>query len=138
MTWSTTEIKYEGFPLLLRRPDHDDIWQYKDRLTQLTTVEHLLDKATSKGLPENSYNKSLTDFDHYMCTIFDKSVDGVIFLIETFAGKRNYYYYTLPQYDISKQIDKAKLHFNVKLSIATRDDNNWGFFASYPVELYKR
>jgi hypothetical protein len=79
MTWSTTEIEYEGFPLLLRKPDHSDIWKYKQRLTQLITVEQLLDKATSNGLPEKSYNKTLATFDHYMCNLFDKSQTVLFF-----------------------------------------------------------
>jgi len=137
MTWSTTEIEYEGFPLLLRKPDYSNIWQHKEKLTQLVTIEHLLDKATPNGLPEKNYNKSISDFDHYMCTLFDKNADGIIFLIETFAGKRNYYYYTSPQYDITKLIDRAKVDFNVKLTVTKRADNDWGFFKAYPVILFK-
>ena len=137
MTWSTTEIEYEGFPLLLRRPDYNNIWQYKEKLVQLIAVEHLLDKATPNGLPENDYNKSLSDFDHFMCTLFDKTDDGIIFLIETFGGKRNYYYYTASQYDMTELIGRTMLDFNVKLTVSKRADNDWGFLKTYPIELFK-
>ncbi len=137
MTWSTTEIEYEGFPLLLRRPDYKNIWKYQQSLTQLVAVGHLLDNTTPNGLPEKNYNQMLATFDDYMCNLFDTSPEGFIFLIETFGGKRNYYYYTLPHYDISKLVDQAKLDFKVKLTIAIQDDNGWGFFKDYPIELFK-
>jgi Family of unknown function (DUF695) len=137
MTWSTSEIEYEGFPLLLRKPDYNNIWQYKEHLTQLITIEHLLDKVSPNGLPEKNYNKSLASFDEYMCALIDKDTNGIIFLIETFAGKRNYYYYTLPHHDISKLIEKAKIYFKVKLTTTVKEDNGWGFFKEYPVELFK-
>src|SRR5688572_31237885 len=108
MTWSSTEIKYEGFPLLLRKPDYNNIWQHKENLTLLVAVQHLLDKVMPNGLPEKNYNNSLSDFDHYMCSLFENNTNAIIFLIETFGGKRNYYYYASPQCNISMFIDQAK------------------------------
>ena len=65
-----------------------------------------------------------------------------VFIIFSIFGEnpgetKNYYYYTLPHYDISKLVDQAKLDFKVKLTITIQDDNGWGFFKDYPIELFK-
>ena len=110
MTWATTEIEYEGLPLLLRKPNHSNIWTFKKRLTKLVAIEHLLEKVNSDGLPEKRYNTTLANLDHFMCSFFDKSNAGIIFLIETFSGKRNYYYYTLPDVNIDPLIETVGLN----------------------------
>ncbi len=138
MTWATTEIEYEGLPLLLRKPNHSNIWTYKKRLTKLVAIEHLLEKVNSDGLPEKRYNSTLADLDHFMCSFFDKSNAGIIFLIETFSGKRNYYYYTLPDVNIDPLIEKAFQKFEVNLDSWTKSDINWGFLDDYPVQLFTK
>ena len=135
MTWSTLEIEYEGFPLLLRRPDRFDIDFFRDKFTQLVTIEHSLEKVSSNGLPDRNYNKTLTDFDHYMCSLL-RINDGIIFLIETFAGKRNYYYYTLALFDINPLIESGKKIFKVSLKVTVKEDFGWGFIREYPVQLF--
>ena len=136
MTWSTTEIQYEGFPLLLRKPYYVNVWEFKDKLTILLCVEHRLDKVSSDGLPEKQYNSTLSEFDHYMCSLFDESNEGIIFLIETYGGKRMYYYYTAPNFNIEPQIETVKQKFNVYLESWSQDDFGWGFLKDYPVKIF--
>ena len=136
MTWSTSEIEYEGLPLLLRRPDYPNIWNFKEKFTQLVTAEHMLEKVSQRGLPDRVYNKSLTDFDHHMCTMLNEINKGIIFLIETFAGKRNYYYYTLPGLNVTSLMEKTKNNFNVNLKITIKNDGGWGFLKAYPIQLF--
>ena len=136
MNWLTSEIEYEGFPLLLRKPNHLAIWNFKPRFTKLVTIEHFLEKVTKNGLPEKSYNKSLADFDHCMCTLIDSRTEGAIVLIETFCGKRNYYYYTYHDFDISQYLKQIKIRFKVSLKITVKDDSDWNFLKQYPVSLY--
>ena len=136
MTWSNLEMEYEGFPLLLRRPDHPNIWRYKNKFTQLVLVEHTLEKVKKNGLPEGTYNKSLSDFDEQMCTLLDKTDKGIIFLIETFAGKRNYYYYIEQGFNIKHIVNNAKKNFKVNLEASINDDTGWGFLKEYPVNIF--
>ena len=136
MTWSTSEIEYEGFPLLLRKPDHFNIGLFRDRFTRLVTIVHSLEKVSSDGLPDRNYNNTLKDFDHYMCSLLEGTNDGIIFLIETFAGKRNYYYYTLPLFDINPLIERGKKIFKVSLQVTVKEDFGWGFLKEYPVQLF--
>src|SRR5205085_10976598 len=127
MTWSTVEIQYEGFPLLLRKPELINIWDYKYKLTKLVCIEHLLDKVSFDGLPEKQYNSTLSEFDHYMCSLFDTSSEGIIFLIETYSGRRNYYFYTMPDFTIDSLLEILKRKFEVNLESWTQDDTGWGF-----------
>lgn len=138
MTWSTLEKEYEGFPLLLRRPDHADIWQFKKQFSQLVSIYHLLDKVTANGLPEKKYNKTLADFDHSMCSLFEKNKQGIIFLTETFGGKRAYYYYTSQDYDIAPLLKKIKRQYKVSIEVYCNVDKRWGFLKKYPVEIFPK
>jgi hypothetical protein len=138
MTWSTDEIEYEGLPLLLRRPDHNDIWKFKNLFPQLVSVEHHLVKLGNSGLPETKYNKTLADFDHHMCNLFSNSSDGLILLVETFVGKRNYYYYTKTEVDMTTMIEDAKKKYNVELTTWQKLDLDWRFLDSYPIDIYNK
>ncbi len=88
---------------------------FKDKLTQLIPVKQQLQKVTPNGLPETKYNDELSDFDHHMCLIIENADDGFIFLIDTFGGKRMYYYYILPNFNIAPLIEKAKHKFKTDL-----------------------
>ena len=138
MTWSTAEIQYEGFPLLLRKPDHKNVWDFKDKLTKLVCIEHLLDRVSSDGLPEKQYNSTLTEFDHDMCSLFDKSNDGIILLIETYSGKRNYYYYTKPDFTTDLLLEVLRQKFKVDIESWAQDDTGWGFLDDYPVTIFPK
>lgn len=100
------------------------------------SVQHTLEKVTSNGLPEKKYNSTLSDFDHHMCSLFDNSDEGIIFLIETFSGKRNYYFYTLPSFSFESQIDITIQQFAVNLEHCSQEDISWGFLKEYPVKLF--
>lgn len=136
MTWFTIEVKYDGLPLLLRKPNHTSIWSFEGKFNRLVSIEHTLDKVTSNGLPEKTYNATLTEFDHHMCTLLEQSDEGIIILIETFSGKRNYYYYTLPELSTDQLMTQAENKFAVKLRIRTKLDTGWDFLRTYPFKLY--
>ena len=138
MTWSTLEIEYEGFPLLLRRPNYENIWQYKERFSQLVSVEHQLTTVSGSGLPGSNYNKALEDFDSYMCDKFINGKKGIILLIETFAGKRNYYYYTELNYNVNSQFKEVKEQFLVNLTAWHKLDLDWGFLDKYPIVVFEK
>jgi hypothetical protein len=88
------------------------------------------------GLPEKQYNSTLSEFDHHMCSVFDNSSEGIIFLIETYGGKRSYYYYTTPNFISNSLIEIAKQQFEVKLESWSQEDIGWGFLDDYPVTLF--
>ena len=92
-TWLGIEIEYEGFPILFRRPDiamkeYDYLSQ---RFPYLLVIEHKLSEVAENGLPIKKYNDSLEFLDLKISSITEKQ--GIVFLIETLAGKRTYYIY---------------------------------------------
>src|SRR5665213_701737 len=90
-TWKSKELSHEGFPLFLRYPEKMDFDFHKDAFPDLAVVTHELSKVNSNGLPDASYNDGLLQFDSDIRTAFEKREVGQTVLIETFAGKRNYY-----------------------------------------------
>ncbi len=105
---------------------------------RLFSIEHSLEKVKLNGLPESEYNKSLEDFDHKMCSLFENSTHGIIILIETFAGKRIYYFYVTETIDISTITDKIKKQFlDYELDMTIKNDENWGLLTEYPIDIYR-
>ena len=98
----------------------------------------MLEHTSNTGLPEKNYNKTLLDFDHYMCDLFNESNEGIIFLIETFAGKRNYYYYTKSSFDITSMLKKIMKQFKVVLTTWEMSDGEWDFLEKYPITIYTK
>lgn len=136
MEWLTTKTEYEGFPLYLRIPNYDNIWQFKSRFQNLILITHHFDKVTENGLPTSDYNKTLIDFDEETVNLITDN--GIIFLIETYGGARNYWFYdkdkehTIKAFEILKNQHQ---HKNIELEIS--HDPEWNFITDYPVKLYK-
>ena len=135
--WYTKKIEYEGLPLYLRRPDYEDIFLYRDNFPNVLRVTQKLLDVKSNGLPESDYNASLTDFDGLMCKLFDKEDEGIIFLIETFAGKRHYYYFISDSDDYIKRIEKVMVVYpDIDIEAHSYRDEDWGFLKDYLTKLY--
>jgi hypothetical protein len=135
--WLTKKIEYEGLPLYLRKPDYQDIFTYRNNFPNVLHVTQNLKEVKSNGLPESDYNESLFEFDGQMCNLFQTKDEGLIFLIETFAGKRHYYYFISDSADYGERIEKIKRD-NPDLDIETNSyaDKDWGFLKDYPTKLY--
>ncbi len=139
MKWLTTETEYEGFPLYLRLPDYKNIWGFKDKYPNLFCITHKLDKVKNNGVPESDYNLSLIDFDGDLVNLFDNDKEGIIVLIETFGGERNYWYYISSEIDpISKVKNIKKKYPSNMIETDFRADSDWGFIKKYPIKLYDR
>ena len=138
MTWSTKEIEYEGLPLLLRRPNHTDVWNFKRVFSKLISIEHHLAEVLSNGLPESVYNESLADFDNHMCNLLHESDNGIALIIETFSGKRNYYYYVRPRFQLECLVEAVRSCFNVDLTAWEKKDPEWSFLETYPIEIFPK
>lgn len=139
MKWFTKEEEYEGDPLYLRRPDYNDICRYKEKYTKLLCLTHSLDSVKSNGLPTSDYNESLIDFDGEAIDLLDEKDEGIVFLIETYGGARNYWFYCSPSVDLTTKFNKFKLnHSDKKLEFTLRSDKDWGFIEQYPYKLYTK
>ena len=137
MTWSTIDTTYEDLPLYLRKPNIDNISQYQLQYPRLLNITHKLDKVKSNGLPQSDYNKTLEEFDGEICNLFDFNKEGFIFLIETYGGERNYWFYLRADFDYKTKLTELKEKYDIhKLEDNISDDKNWGFVKDYPHKLY--
>ena len=130
--WLTGMTRYEGFPLALRvRPDADGATN-RAAFSQLGVVTHQLARVGDNGLPEAEYNESLEDFDLSLQAAMEGDAAGVVVLIETFAGKRNYYAYVNNCATFRSRIGALRQQFQQQqLSIECRADSAWRFYERY-------
>ncbi|MEP3448357.1 MAG: DUF695 domain-containing protein [Nonlabens ulvanivorans] len=138
MAWFTAEIEHEGLPLYLRLPNYKNIWQYKSKFPKLICITHEFDSVKDNGLPTTDYNESLIDFDGEVVSLFESNEYGIIFLVETFGGARNYWFYLAESKPFVKTFkDLQTKHPEKKLELDYQIDSDWDFIKDYPVELYK-
>jgi hypothetical protein len=138
MEWLTTETEYEGNPLYLRLPSYKNIWQYKSKFPKLMCITHIFDSVKDNGLPTADYNISLIDFDGEVVSLLESSKNGIVFLVETYGGARNYWFYVLDSEYYSKIFEDLQTKYpEKKLELDYRNDSDWGFIKDYPFELYK-
>lgn len=137
LKWLTSEMEYEEIPLYLRKPVYQDIWAYQKTYTQLVCISHSLDSVNSNGLPTPDYNESLIDFDGEVVDLFNDK-EGIIFLVETYGGSRNYWFYTSPLADYTAKFNNLQeQHKDKTLEVTARVDSNWEFINDYPFRLYE-
>jgi hypothetical protein len=135
--WATAKIEYEGFPLMLRRPTNLDVDSLRPAHPTLAVVTHKFTKRQPNGLPEPEYNRRLFQLDDELVGAFDVDRIGVPVFVETFGGKRNYYFYVAAYADVPATISEvARRYPSEQLSWIVRSDPNWGFLEKYTKEYF--
>jgi len=136
-TWLTGEKIYEGFPLFLRRPAELDVEALRPAFPTLAIVTHEFTKRRPDGLPDLDYNHGLAGMDHELITAFDVDNMGSPVLVETFGGKRLYYFYVLADTDVPAIISViARRYPEERLSWSVRPDPEWRFIQRYAREHF--
>jgi hypothetical protein len=137
LNWLTAEKDYEGFPLLLRRPADLDVDSLRPTHPTLAVVTHEFAKRKPNGLPEPDYNETLFEMDIELVRAFDVDQMGVPAIVETFGGKRHYYFYVAADTDVSAIISAvARRYQEERLSWTVRPDPQWGFLERYAREHF--
>ncbi|HLH57184.1 MAG TPA: DUF695 domain-containing protein [Verrucomicrobiae bacterium] len=135
--WLTAEKTYEGFPLFLRRPTELDVELLRPSFPTLAVVTHRFTKREPNGLPQGDYNDGLVQMDSELVAAFDADRMGVPTLVETFGGKRHYYFYVAPDANVAATISAVARRYPAEqLSWEIRSDPNWGFFERYTREYF--
>ncbi|RZM19794.1 MAG: hypothetical protein EOO88_37040 [Pedobacter sp.] len=135
MSWFTTEVEYDGLPLLLRRPDNTGLRKLLMQFPFLTSIEHVFEQVQNNGLPDPSHNETLEEFDQYMCGLFEASGAGVIFLIETFAGRRIYYYCVADPEVVYVSETEILARYGFQIQVDSDRTLAQGFIDHYPFDL---
>jgi hypothetical protein len=136
MEWKSKQLTHEGLPLFLRYLENADVDSLRLRFPKLAVVRHQLSKVSPNGLPEADYNESLFEFDESIRDMFRLSEHGIVVLIETFAGKRNYYAYADSKKNVAEIIESLKCAFpQEQLSWTFHSDPDWEVIAKYSNEF---
>lgn len=133
--WESTQRTYEGFPLYLRRPIGLNFEALSSKLTVLMTLTHELSFHRFDGSPEPAYHLSLRDFDLAVTRYFSHTHQGQIVLVETFGGKRHYYFYVSPSLAARSILADLRERFpGYKLAVESSNDPGWDFIKRYTAE----
>lgn len=137
LSWATAQAEYEGFPLMLRRATNIDVDLLRPSHPTLVVVTHEFTKRKPNGLPEPDYNDSLFEMDIELVRMFDFDRMGVPVLVETFGGKRHYYFYVTADTDVPAIVSSVSRRYpSERLSWTVRADPEWGFLEKYAKEYF--
>ena len=132
LLWHRLSLEYEGFPLHLRWPAGVDFDDLSGRFPKLFVLTHTFTFRRPDGTPEPTYNDTLANFDLTVTRSFRTDRTGQIVLIETFGGKRNYYFYVMSTFDGGTYCLLLSGQFpGYNLSETTREDPAWHFIRNY-------
>ncbi len=134
-SWKTCQTTYEGLPLLLRCPLRIP-YELQPQFPRLVALTHLLEHVTSSGLPAQTYNDTLSEFDHAAIQAFNKNGEAVAVLVETFGGKRKYYAYVRLDFDVEATVSYLTAAFpSVRLEHRVSENADWRFIRRYAAEF---
>lgn len=132
MTWLSAIKECEGAPIALRvRPDMDTP-EHRAGFPFLAVVTHALAVVRADGLPDADYNDTLTAFDHETHLFLEGRSEGLVVLVETIAGRRNYYAYVADPKRPAGGFERWRaLYPYHDLSFRERPDPAWDVFQEY-------
>ena len=135
--WTIAKHTYEGFPLYLRRPVDVDTPDHRMSFPHLAVIKHTFTKRFPDGRPEPDYNETLGELDHEVLAAFTPGQFGVPVLVETFAGKRNYYFYVADGTDVSAIAARiARHHPDETITRSAHPNDRWAFLDKYAAEFF--
>jgi hypothetical protein len=95
-------------------------------------VIHKLAKVRPNGLPEAEYNDSLRTFDHDVIEFIECEGEGIVVVIETFAGKRHYYSYVDAAATFKARFEQLKSRYpQHDLTVGHGMDPEWSGWETY-------
>lgn len=129
--WTSKESEADGYPLMLRYPQRLPLLPYRETHKLLFLVTHKFAFRLANGLPEPAYNDRLAPLDLSLVRLFNDD-DGRAVLVETFGGKRNYYYYCREEAQPERRLESVKTKFaQEELSAGRYDDADWSFIRRF-------
>jgi hypothetical protein len=130
--WLVAMVEYEGLPLALRVRPQIDTEQNKAAYPRRVRVTHKLAKVQPNGLPEPDYNEALFDLDQAIVAALQTAESGIVVLIETFNGERNYDAYITSSATPAAAIRDLKKRFpKQKITLIEKDDPEWKLYSHY-------
>ena len=130
--WLVAMVEYEGLPLALRVRPQIDTKQNKAAYPRRVRVTHKLAKVQPSGLPEPDYNEALFELDQAIIAALQVAESGIVVLIETCNGERNYDAYITASAKPAAAIRALKKRFpKQKITLIEKDDAEWKLYSHY-------
>lgn len=133
-SWLNADTFHEGFPIYFRRLNIS-VSEYRFLSTlypNLLVLTQFLRHVKQNGLPEAEYNESLETFDSTLVDVFHASDSGIAALIETFAGKRTYYFYVRVGVEAGALLGGFVKRFPIeKIEWKVKPDPEWKLLNGY-------
>ena len=134
--WVSAELSYEGRPLLLRRPAILDFNCIADHFSRLVVIKHIFACTKVNGLPDADENDRLAQFESNLLR-YVKDKDGLPVLVETFGGKRSYYFYVAAGFELEATKARIRLDYpHLKLEWLEKLDSSASFIRNYAKEYF--
>ncbi|PUA27397.1 MAG: hypothetical protein B0W54_12500 [Cellvibrio sp. 79] len=133
-TWHTAEAEYDSLPILFRKPyiKVSEFSYLSKDYPVLLILKHHLQVVKSDGLPEGGYNQSLEEFDLSITAPFKIDTNGIVGLIETYAGKRTYYIYITEFFKVSEFVETLRNRFpGENCTVEVEPDSTWRLLNGY-------
>jgi hypothetical protein len=104
----------------------------KTEFPRIAVLTHEFSKRLPNGLPEADYNDGLMEMDLEIQGLFQSAKIGLPVLVETFGGKRKYYFYVSETANVVGCFSAVAARYQCeKLSWTTHKDPDWNFFQNY-------
>jgi hypothetical protein len=129
--WVTAVREHSGQKLAIRLRPCDAVSDARCRFHQLLVVTHQFSSVTADGMPEESYNSSLFNFD---CDLIRQlEIDGRVVLVETYAAKRIYYAYVADESASRNRAAEVLSKYGHSSACTFRGgaDPAWRFYTQY-------
>lgn len=138
-TWLTARSEHAGLPIYFRRPAVPvaEFAALRPRYPVLLVVEHRLAQVKPGGLPADGYNDTLAALDAALVQPFGDEQQGLVALVETFAGKRTYYIYLDAAFDSRAFMAAVGTRFpGEDMTWKRRDDPLWKLLHGYARDFH--
>lgn len=128
--WLVAIVEHEDLPMALRVRPKLDTKSNKAAYPRLARVSHRLAEVQENGLPDPEYNETLEELDVAIIEALESDGNGIIVLIETFAGYRNYYAYVSKT--AAGALRSLKKGFpEYALTLKQQADPEWKLYGAY-------
>jgi 4-hydroxyphenylpyruvate dioxygenase-like putative hemolysin len=134
--WLTTMREYNGQPMAIRLRPIPATESARETCGHLLVITQEMAHVRADGMPEPDYNDSLFQFDGEL--IRELECNGLVVLVETYAGKRIYYAYVIDEVSSKERAISVLTTFGHLSEASFRGgaDPDWKFYTRYMAENY--
>lgn len=134
--WIDTSMVYDGHPINVIFPVYSNLNRYRNQFSDILSVSYRPPLMLDDGISVQNFDGSIENLDQLLQDLFLARKTGFLFLIETYAGNRQYFYLIKPDCNVEYSMDSIQKEFpDLNLFFYRKTDPQWRFFKQYPFLL---